>query len=126
MYTKSKIIRPDGSETPTVTFGPVSVVPKLHNRGIGSKIIRHSINAAHELGFGAIIIVGHASYYPRFGFKPASEFNLTMPDDSVFDAFMALEIQPNYLGTIGGKWYEDDVFHIDETAFATWCEENAK
>ncbi|GHV41387.1 N-acetyltransferase [Clostridia bacterium] len=120
MYTKSKIIRPDGSETATITFGPVSVKPELHRNGYGGTIIRHSLDAARKLGYGAVIIVGHADYYPRFGFKPASAYNLTMPDGGSFDAFMALELRHGYLGTSGGKWYEDEVFNIDETAFAKW------
>ncbi|MFP3155988.1 N-acetyltransferase [Lachnospiraceae bacterium ZAX-1] len=120
MYTRSKIIRPDGGKIETATFGPVSVKPTLHNKGIGTAMIRHSLNEARNLGFGAIVIVGHPTYYPRFGFKPASGFNLAMPDGSILDAFMALELKEDYLGTVGGKWYEDDVFHIDETAFTEW------
>jgi predicted N-acetyltransferase YhbS len=132
MYTRSKIIRPDGSETATVTFGPVSVKPELHNRGIGAAIIRHSLDTAAKLGFGAVIILGHPNYYPRFGFKPASKFNLTIPDGRAFDAFMALELQHSYpgtggyLGISGGKWYEDDIFHIDGTAFSEWHAEFQK
>ncbi|GHU47115.1 N-acetyltransferase [Spirochaetia bacterium] len=122
MYTKSKIVRPDGSETVTVTFGPVSVRPERQRSGFGGTIIRHSLDVARKLGYGAVIIVGHADYYPRFGFKPASAYNLTMPDGSVFDAFMALELRQGYLGTSGGKWYEDDIFHVDETAFAKWMD----
>jgi predicted N-acetyltransferase YhbS len=117
MYTHSKIVHPDGSETATATFGPVSVSPALHRRGIGSEIIRHSLDAARRLGIGAVIIVGHVDYYPRFGFKPASDYNLMMPDGSVFDAFMALELEHGALGKVGGKWYEDEVFHIDDVAF---------
>jgi predicted N-acetyltransferase YhbS len=124
MYTKSKVVRPNGGEAETLTFGPVSVKPELHNRGLGAKIIRHSLDRARELGYGAVIIVGHPQYYPRFGFKPASEYNLTMPDGEAFDAFMALELVDGHLGADGGKWYEDKVFEIDQTAFETWNNQN--
>jgi hypothetical protein len=43
-----------------------------------------------------------------------------MPDGSVFDAFMALELREDFLGTEGGKWYGDKVFEIDEAAFEVW------
>jgi hypothetical protein len=43
-----------------------------------------------------------------------------MPDGTAFDAFMALEIVPGYLGADGGKWYEDKVFEIDQAAFDAW------
>ncbi|MDR3239074.1 MAG: N-acetyltransferase [Clostridiales bacterium] len=120
LYTKSKVVRPDGSELLSLTFGPVSVKPELHGTGYGAAIIRHSLARAKELGYGAVIICGHESYYPRFGFKPANEYGLMMPDGPAFDAFMALELTPGYLGTNGGKWYEDSVFEIDEAAFAEW------
>ncbi|MDR2469442.1 MAG: N-acetyltransferase [Tannerella sp.] len=120
MYTKSKVIRPDDSELETLTFGPVSVKPERCGQGLGTEIIRHSLKRAGELGYGAVIIVGHPHYYPRFGFKPARDFGLTMPDGSTFDPFMAMEIRSGYLGSDGGKWYEDDVFHIDRSAFEEW------
>ncbi|MDR1573942.1 MAG: GNAT family N-acetyltransferase [Clostridiales Family XIII bacterium] len=120
MYTKSKIVRPNGDELETLTFGPVSVAPELHRRGLGAEIIRHSLGRARERGCGAVMILGHPAYYPRFGFKPASAYNLTMPDGSASDAFMALELWEGCLGTDGGKWYEDKVFEIDQTAFEEW------
>jgi predicted N-acetyltransferase YhbS len=120
MFTKSKVVRPDGSVLDTLTFGPVSVKPELHGQGFGSGIIRHSLARARELGFGAVIIMGHPAYYPRFGFKAAGCFNLTLPDGTAIEPFMALELVDGYLGTDGGKWYEDEVYEIDQTAFEEW------
>jgi predicted N-acetyltransferase YhbS len=98
----------------------VSVKPELHGQGLGSEIIRHSLARARELGFGAVIIMGHPGYYPRFGFKAANCFNLTLPDGTAIEPFMALELVDGYLGTDGGKWYEDEVYEIDQTAFEEW------
>jgi predicted N-acetyltransferase YhbS len=126
MYTKSKIIRPDSSELPTLTFGPVSVKPELQSQGLGGEIIRHSMDRARELGYGAVIIVGHPGYYPRFGFKAASCFNLAMPDGSVMEPFMAMELVDGYLGAEGGKWYEDNVYEIDDASFAEWDLQNVR
>jgi predicted N-acetyltransferase YhbS len=123
MYTRSKVIWTDGSESVTLTFGPVSVKPERQGCGLGTEIIRHSLDRARTLGYGAVIIVGHPTYYPRFGFRPARDFGLMMPDGSTFDPFMALEITSGSLDRGGGKWYEDDVFKIDLNAFAEW---NAK
>jgi predicted N-acetyltransferase YhbS len=120
MFTKSTVVRPDESRLETLTFGPVSVKPELQKHGLGAKIIRHSLDRARELGFGAVIIIGHPEYYPRFGFKSASGYHLTLPDGSAIDPFMALELKEGYLGTNGGKWYEDDVFKIDRKAFEDW------
>jgi predicted N-acetyltransferase YhbS len=126
LFTKSKVVRPDGSVLNTLTFGPVSVKPELHGQGLGSEIIRHSLARARELGFGAVLIMGHPGYYPRFGFKAASCFNLTLPDGTAIEPFMALELVDGYLGTDGGKWYEDKVFEIDPAAFEEWDRQNER
>jgi len=80
------------------------------------------LNRARELGYGAVLITGHPSYYPRFGFRRADDFGITLADPtSIFDgAFMALELIPGYLGSDGGKWYEDSVYEIDAAAFSEW------
>jgi predicted N-acetyltransferase YhbS len=62
MYTRSKIISDDGSEWETLTFGPVSVLPKYQRDGVGSALIRKSLETAREMGFRAVLIYGHESY----------------------------------------------------------------
>ena len=104
MYSKCEILRPDGSVTEALVFGPVSVLPEYQRQGIGARLIEHSLVRAKELGYGAVVITGHTAYYPRFGFVPASRFGLRMPDGSAFDAFMALELREGYLGMAGGIW----------------------
>ena len=126
MYTKSKVVRADNSVTETITFGPVSVKPELQKQGLGSEIIRHSLSAARMLGYGAVIILGHPAYYPRFGFSRAEKFGLSVAShgDEVFDgAFMALELRDGYLGLGGGEWHEDKVFDINHAEFGAWNKE---
>jgi len=50
---------------------------KDYKQGIGSALMRHSLKTAAKLGYGSVIFYGHASYYPRFGFKEAKEFGIT-------------------------------------------------
>ncbi len=104
MYSRCEILRPDGSVTKALVFGPVSVLPEYQRQGIGARLIEHSLTRAKKLGHGAVVITGHTAYYPKFGFVPASQFGLTMPDGSAFDAFMALELREGYLGMAGGMW----------------------
>ncbi|MDR2612791.1 MAG: N-acetyltransferase [Deltaproteobacteria bacterium] len=120
MFTESRVVRPGGGELATLTFGPVSVRPDLQGHGLGTELINHGLNRARELGFGAVVIVGHPGYYPRFGFRPAGGYGLAMPDGSVMEPFMALELVDGYLGTGGGKWYADEVYEIDRDALAEW------
>jgi predicted N-acetyltransferase YhbS len=125
LYSKSKVLRPDSTEAEALVFGPISVKPEFHGQGIGSMLVRHSLDRARELGFTAVLITGHLGFYPRFGFVPASKFNITMPDGASFDAFMALELVPGALGCIGGKWVcckAFDTVENDEAAFAKYHE----
>ena len=48
-------------------------------------------------GFNAVVLLGHAKYYPRFGFVPASQFMLRCEYDVPDDAFMAKELTPGAL-----------------------------
>ncbi len=97
LYTKSEIMKPDGSAKYTVTFGPLSVQPHLQRQGIGSALVRHSMDRARQMGFGAVMITGVPDYYPKLGFKRAKDYELTLPDGSADDAFMAFELETGYL-----------------------------
>ena len=101
MYTRSKIVNNDGGEWDTLTFGPVSVLPKYQRDGVGSVLINKTLEVARRLGHRAVLIFGHESYYPRFGFKPASEFGITTAEGKNFPAFMAL---PLYDGALEGVY----------------------
>ncbi|MDR0863219.1 MAG: N-acetyltransferase [Oscillospiraceae bacterium] len=102
LYTHSAISRPDGGETATLTFGPLSVLPQYQRSGIGAALVRHSMDRARELGHGAVLITGVTDYYPKLGFRRAREFGLTLEDGTAPDAFMAYELTDGYLGADGG------------------------
>ena len=57
----------DGS-TGWFCLGPVSVLPELQRRGIGSALIRQGLERLGSLGARGCVLVGHPDYYPRFGF----------------------------------------------------------
>jgi len=121
LYTESEILNTDGSKTDTITFGPLSVLPKYHKQGIGSALVRHSLEKARELGYGAVLILGVEDYYPKLGFKRAREYGLTLPDGSSPDAFMVYELQPGYLsgksGILSGLAPEFDRAENDDIGF---------
>src|SRR5688572_1456955 len=57
-----------------VVLGPVVVLPEYQKRGIGSPLIEESLEALRGEGHPAVFLVGHPTYYPRFGFVPAARF----------------------------------------------------
>ncbi len=78
-------------------LAPMAVAGKMRGRGVGSALARAGIDACRQLGAGAVVVLGHPDYYPRFGFRPACEFGLDSEYDVPDDVFMALELVPGFL-----------------------------
>jgi predicted N-acetyltransferase YhbS len=76
VYVESKTIN-NGTEHTILTFGPLSVLPEYQNKGIGGKLINHTIKLSKEMGYKAIIIYGDPEYYKRFGFKESKVYCLS-------------------------------------------------
>lgn len=57
---------------------------------------------ARSLGHKSIVLLGHPSYYPRFGYQRASTWNITAPFDVPDEAFMAVELVPHGLKGVSG------------------------
>ncbi len=76
-------------------LAPVSVLPAFQRGGIGGGLIRAGNARCADLGLAAIIVLGHADYYPRFGFSAAAAESLEAPFSGPH--FMALELQPGAL-----------------------------
>jgi putative acetyltransferase len=73
-------------------LAPVAVLPRRQRHGVGTALIREGLARCRALGFGAVIVLGHARYYPRFGFAPASRWGIHSEYDVPDDVFMALEL----------------------------------
>lgn len=69
-------------------LGPVSVLPELQGQGIGGALITAGHRVAQELGFTACVLVGHADYYPRFGYVPSQGHGITFPCDAPAECMM--------------------------------------
>lgn len=81
-------------------LAPMAVVPARQRRRIGSALVQEGLERCRELGFAAVVVLGHAEYYPRFGFTPASRFSLRCEYDVPDDVFMAIELDA---GTLHGR-----------------------
>ena len=113
IYSEAHILQPDGTRIDVLNFGPISVWPKLQKKGIGSALMKHSIDEAKRLGFGAILFFGHPEYYPRFGFNEAKAFGITDCNGENYPAFMAMELVKGYLKNVSGKFIEADIYNDD-------------
>jgi predicted N-acetyltransferase YhbS len=83
-------------------LGPLAVDPAHRNRGIGSALMRRAISRARLAGHGAILLVGEAAYYGRFGFAAAPTADLWMPGRYERDRLLALELRPGALAGARG------------------------
>lgn len=82
-----------GENGPAVLLlGPLAVDPSLKSAGIGSALMHHAIGEARRLGHKAILLVGDAPYYARFGFSSEKTGSLAMPGPYERHRFLALEL----------------------------------
>ena len=88
---------------PTISLAPIAVHPDYQNKGIGTKLVYDGLQRCKDMNFDSIIVLGHPEYYPRFGFKPASQWNLYSDFEAPDEAFMALELKNNSLTGKSGK-----------------------
>lgn len=86
----------------SLALAPMAVLPEYQNRGIGSKLIKEGLKIAKNLGFKSVIVIGYPEYYPRFGFKKASKWDIKPPFNVPDDAFMAIELVDNGLENVSG------------------------
>jgi putative acetyltransferase len=83
-------------------LAPLAVEPERQRTGIGSALVRAGLDACRALGARAVVVLGHAQYYPRFGFAPAVRFGLRSEYEVPDEAFMALELVPGALSGVRG------------------------
>jgi predicted N-acetyltransferase YhbS len=86
----------------SLALAPVSVLPRQQNQGIGKKLVDDALQYAKRLGFQSVIVLGHPDYYVKFGFAPASRFDIQAPFEVPDDAFMALELEKGALENVSG------------------------
>jgi putative acetyltransferase len=78
-------------------LAPMAVLPDQQRKGIGTKLVLAGLKECEKLKFGAVVVLGHPGYYPRFGFVPSSRFGIDCEYDVPDDVFMVKELQEGYL-----------------------------
>ncbi|GAB3301856.1 GNAT family N-acetyltransferase [Parasphingorhabdus pacifica] len=74
-------------DVPALCLAPCAVLPSRQNSGAGSAAINAALHTAKNIGERFVVVLGHPTYYPRFGFVRASEhgigLNITVPDEAL-------------------------------------------
>jgi len=66
------------------------------------RLIGAGLERCRALGGAAVAVLGHPTYYPRFGFVPAKRFALRCQYEVPEEAFMALALRPGNLDGVSG------------------------
>jgi predicted N-acetyltransferase YhbS len=82
---------------PALLLGPLAVEPSLKGSGLGKALMLHAISEARRLGHRAILLVGDAPYYARFGFSAEKTGSLAMPGPYERHRFLSLELEAGAL-----------------------------
>jgi putative acetyltransferase len=99
----SPVVLPAHPELEIMGLAPMAVVPEHQRNGVGSELVHAGLEACRNLGCGAVVVLGHPRYYPRFGFISASRLGIGCHYEAPEEAFMAIELQSGYLRGASGK-----------------------
>src|SRR5215469_18213652 len=69
----------DGRGVRSAALAPMAVRPDRQRQGIGSCLVQDGLAELRPIGCEAVIVLGHPTYYPRFGFSPAFAEKLNAP-----------------------------------------------
>ena len=90
----------DGAAAPVAALGPMAVLPERQGQSIGGALVRAGLAACRAAGYDLCIVLGHAAYYPRFGFRPSAPFGIRWERDVPAEVFMVAELAP---GALAGR-----------------------
>ena len=115
VFSDLKVVSDDGKrQIKAAALAPMAVAPTHQRQGIGSELVRQGLEICRENGIEAVVVLGHADYYPRFGFSAYLAENLKSPfsgpncmalplKQGVFDDFVGNLIYPHAFGTQGSQ-----------------------
>jgi len=91
-----------GPDRPALLLGPLAVRPDCRRRGIGSALMRRALREAARRGHAAVLLVGDAAYYGRFGFSAGASRGLWLPGLPDQGRLLGCELVPGALDGVRG------------------------
>jgi len=86
---------------PALMLGPLAVEDSSRKLGVGAALMDHALAAAKARGHRAVILLGDAPYYARFGFSAAKTGELSLSGPFERDRLLGLELRE---GALDGAW----------------------
>jgi len=91
-----------GGQVTGAALGPMAVLPEYQRKGVGSELVTRGNERLKNEGCSCIIVLGHAEYYPRFSFKPASTYGVSCEWEVPNNVFMLLVLDENKMRGVSG------------------------
>jgi putative acetyltransferase len=95
------------SGVPVLALAPMAVHPDWQRRGAGAALVGEALRRAAETESELVVVVGHPTYYPRFGFEPGDGYGIVSPFEVSRDAWMVLPLPAHRPETRGRVVYPD-------------------
>ncbi|MEW9674452.1 N-acetyltransferase [Ammoniphilus sp. 3BR4] len=103
LFSKAEIIE-DENRHEVIVLAPIAVMPSNQKKGIGGKLIQEGLKRCEALSYDFVFLIGHPTYYPKFGFKPAREYEFDLKQFNVPDnVFMIFELPEGKMKRIKGE-----------------------
>jgi putative acetyltransferase len=109
MFSPARLESEDGREVLGMGLAPLAVLPERQRQGVGSELVTAGLAIIRQTPCPFVIVLGHPSYYPRFGFERASKHGIRCQWDVPDEAFMVLVIDGDTMrGASGVVRYRDE------------------
>ncbi len=111
-YTRSKVVCADGRVIETVSFGPVCISPEQHRKGLGRRLITHSIDVAKSMGYKGMLVLGYPYHYAPYGFVGGKKYGISAEDGNYYTGLLALPLKEGAFEDVHGHAVFSNVFDV--------------
>lgn len=119
IFLHAEIQADDGRVIPILTMGPIGIHPDYKRQGWGKLLLDTALEAAANMGFGAVCFEGNIAFYGKSGFREASTFGIRyhgLPEGEDASFFLCKELKEGYLRGITGEYATPAGYFVDPQA----------
>lgn len=106
LFTKASVNNPAGREVSAAILAPLAVHPDFQSQGIGGQLVTEGLGHLSQAGVDLVFVLGHPSYYPKFGFTQAGVNGFDAPYPILpknASAWMVQALRPGIIGALTGQ-----------------------
>jgi len=104
------VVIPGWESAALMALGPIAVLPDRQRQGVGTALVEAGLEACCTRGCAAVFVLGHPTYYPRFGFVPSAHFDIDSEFGVPEEVFMAQELVDGALEGVSGTVHYHPAF----------------